>query len=57
MDILREELVRELFSVWAIYFSCSALVFCILTGLIVYWISFKITEPIVKLNARINLSI
>lgn len=57
MDLLKQQLVEELFTVWAIYFAVAALLFSVLTGLIVWWISRSITEPIVTLNKRINHSI
>jgi hypothetical protein len=46
MDILRDGLITKLFSVWAGYFSVAAVAFCILSAVIVWCISVKITEPI-----------
>jgi hypothetical protein len=47
MDKLRDTLIFELFIVWAVFFGIAALIFCILTSVIVWWISGKITKPIV----------
>jgi hypothetical protein len=46
MKILKQNLMDTLFKVWASYFGVSSLLFCIATGVIVWWISVSITEPI-----------
>ena len=57
MNQLRTFLKQKLFKVWAVYFSVAALVFCLLSGIIVYCISVKITQPILELTHRISENI
>lgn len=57
MNQLRTFLKQKLFKVWAVYFSVAALVFCLLSGMIVYCISVKITQPILELTHRISENI
>jgi len=47
MDDLQKVLRDELFIVWACFFGVAALIFSVITSIIVYWISGKITKPIV----------
>lgn len=55
--LLKKQLVATLFTVWAIYFAVACGFFCVFIGLIVSVISYQITEPIIKLNQKIQLHI
>lgn len=49
--------MRELFVYWGSYFVLSVFVFICCMGIIVRWLSFQITEPIVQLTNKIVLNI
>jgi len=57
IDMLKDYLSWQLFSIWAYFFGISALVFCVLTAVIVWWMSGKITRPIVDLTEKIRNNI
>lgn len=57
IDDLRVQLIQQLFLVWAFFFLITGLFFGVCIALSVWWLTGKITQPIVDLNKRIERNI